>query len=130
MLSRRGLPTHALFPRDKGERGEPCLPMVGQLYLVETTIYSLGNDPAADRRAVVITVPPGPESKGPIQIITRTSRKAPGVAHPADLSIRCDRNGVFSSLASVEQQLWRPGNVQLLGVLPEPYLARVLERFG
>jgi hypothetical protein len=104
--------------------------MVGQLYLVETTIYSLGNDPAADRRAVVITVPPGPESKGPIQIITRTSRKAPGVAHPADLSIRCDRNGVFSSLASVEQQLWRPGNVQLLGVLPEPYLARVLERFG
>jgi hypothetical protein len=127
--SRRGRPKHALLPRDKGKRGEPCLPQVGQLYLVETTTYALGTDPAADRPAVVITVPPGPGSKSPIQVVTRTSKNVPGVAHPADLSIGCDRNGVFSDLVSVEQQLWRPGNVLLLGVLPEPYLSRVLERF-
>ena len=129
MPPRQGRPKHALLPRDKGKQGEPCLPQVGQLYLVDTIIYALGTDPAADRRAVVITVPPGPGSKSPIQVVTRTSKKAPGVAHPADLSIGCDRNGVFSDLVSVEQQLWRPGNVLLLGVLPEPYLSRVLERF-
>lgn len=129
MPPRRGRSTHALLPRDKGERGDPCLPEVGQLYLVETITYVLGTDPAADRRAVVITVPPGPEFRSPVQIVTRTSKNAPGVAHPADLSIGCDRDGVFSDLRSVEQQMWRPGNVILLGVLPEPYLSRVLERF-
>ena len=110
MPPRQGRPkTHALLPRDKGKQGEPCLPQVGQLYLVDTIIYAFGTNPAADRRAVVITVPPGPGSKSPIQVVTRTSKKAPGVAHPADLSIGCDRNGVFSDLVSVEQQLWRPG---------------------
>jgi hypothetical protein len=127
---RQGRSRHALLPQDKGGRGEPFLPQVGELYLVETTIYTLGTDPAADRRAVVITVPPDPSSKRPIQLVTRTSKKAPGVAHPVDLSIGCDRDGVFSDLVSVEQQLWRPGNVVLLGVLPEPYLSLVLERFG
>lgn len=130
MPPRRGRTKHALLPRDKGEQGEPFWPQVGELYLVETIVYALGTDPAADRPAVVITVPPGPGSKSPIQVVTRTSKKVPGVAHSADLSIGCDRNGVFSDLVSVEQQLWRPGNVLRLGVLPEPYLSRVLERFS
>lgn len=118
-----------LLPRDKGKIGSPFLPLIGELYLVETTIYTLGNDPAADRPAVVVAVPPGPESKSPIQIVTRTSQIVPGVVHPADGSIGCNRDGVFSGLTSVEQQLWRPGNVVRLGLLPDPYLARVLERF-
>lgn len=130
MPPRRGRTKHALLPRDKGGQGEPFWPQVGELYLVETTAYTLGTDPAADRPAVVITVPPGPGSKSPIQVVTRTSKSVPGVVHPADLSIGCNRNGVFSDLVSVEQHSWRPGNVVLLGVLPEPYFSRVLERFS
>lgn len=122
-------PSHALLPRDKGELGEPFLPQIGELYLVETIIYTLGTDPAADRPAVVITVPPGLASKSPIQLVSRTSQSVAGVAHPADFSVGCNRNGVFSDLVSVEQQLWRPGNVLRLGVLPEPYISRVLDRF-
>lgn len=121
---------HALLPRDKGPLGPPFLPKAGELYLVETTIYTLGGDPAADRPAVVITVPAGLGPKSPIQIVTRTSQNVPGVEHPADISIGCDRDGVFSDLASVEQQLWRPGNVLFLGPLPDPYWSMVLERFS
>jgi hypothetical protein len=129
-LSRPRRRAHALLPRAKGEAGEPFLPKLGELYLVETRILSLGSDPAADRRAVVIGIPPWPESKSPIQVVTRTSQPVAGVKHPADLSIDCDKDGVFADLASIEQQLWRPGNVLLLGVLPDPYFSLVMERFS
>jgi hypothetical protein len=46
------------------------------------------------------------------------------------MSLKLDRNGVFSDLVSVEQQLWRPENVEYLGVLPEPFLSDVLRRFS
>jgi hypothetical protein len=112
-----------------GEQGEPFLPEVGQIYLVRTIIY--GYDPAADRRAVVTCVPPPSVPHSPVRIVTRTSQKtAPGVPHPADLALQCDLDGVFSNLTSVEQRLWRPENVKLLGVLTDPYLAKVLERFS
>lgn len=129
-MSHGGDRSHAWLARDQGEPGEPFLPKVGELYVVNTIIYSFGNDPAAARRAVVLTVPPTGVTHSPIQIVTRTSKRAPGVPHPADLSLSCDLNGVFSDLASVEQQLWRPENVKYLGVLPEPYLAQVLRRFS
>jgi hypothetical protein len=55
----------------------------------------------------------------------------PGVPHPADpqLSSHLDKDGVFSDLTQIEQQLWCPENVMLLGELPEPYLSTVLRRF-
>jgi hypothetical protein len=121
---------HALFPKDLGPLGEPFLPAVGELYLIDTAVYTLGIDPAANRRAVVITVPAISGSKAPVQVVTRTSQDVPGVGHPADLSIVCDLDGVFSDLVSIEQQTWRPGNVLKLGDLPEPYRSRVLERFS
>jgi hypothetical protein len=130
VVSRPRRRAHALFPRPKGEAGEPYLPKLGELYLVETRIFSFGTDPAADRPAVVIGLPPGPESKSPIQVVTRTSQSVPGVKHPADLSLRLDKDGVFADLTSIEQQLWRPENVLLLGVLPDPYVSLVLERFS
>lgn len=119
---------HALLAKLKGDRGEPFLPTVGQLYRVDTLIYA-AHDPAAARPAVVVCVPPSPDSKSPIQIVTRTSQSVRGIHHPADCSVHLDRPGTFSNLTSAEQQLWRSGNVELLGVLAEPYLARVLERF-
>jgi hypothetical protein len=128
-MPRRDGRSHAWLARKKGEPGEPFLPKVGELYLVNTTIYTFGHDPAADRRAVVISVPLDPASRSPIQFVTRTSQNVPGVRHPADLSLRCDRDGVFSDLGSAEQQMWTPQSVELLGVLPEPFLSQVLRRF-
>jgi hypothetical protein len=46
------------------------------------------------------------------------------------VSLKLNRSGVFSDLVSVEQQLWRPENVECLGVLPEPFLSNVLRRFS
>jgi hypothetical protein len=57
-MSRGDGRSHAWLARKKGELGEPFLPKVGELYLVNTTIYTFGHDPAADRPAVVISVPP------------------------------------------------------------------------
>ena len=118
--------SHAWLPRLREETGDPFLPEVGELYLVKTIIYS-SSDPAADRSVVVVLVPSVPH--GTIQFFTRTSKTdVPGIKHPADLSLRCDRDGVFSDLASAEQRLWTPQNVTYLGLLGEPYLAKVLER--
>lgn len=129
-MSRGGGRSHAWLARKKGEPGEPFLPTVGELYLVSTIIFSFGHDPAAERPAVVISVPPERVSHSPIQLVTRTSKPVPGVPHPADRSLRLDRDGVFSDLVSVERQLWRPQNVERLGILPEPFLSDVLRRFS
>lgn len=130
-MSRGDGRSHAWLPRKKGDSDEPFLPKLGELYLVSTIIYTFGyDDPAADRPAVVISVAPEQVSHRPIRLVTRTSQQVPGVAHPADRSLNLDRNGVFSDLASVEQQLWTPRNVELLGILPEPFLSKVLERFS
>jgi hypothetical protein len=128
-MSRRGR-SHAWLPKKKGEPGEPFLPTIGQLYLVNTTIYMIGHDPAAARPAVVVVVPAEPGSRFPIQIVTRTSKPVPGgVRHPADRALQLECDGVFADLTSVEQQLWRPENVELRGMLPEPFLSDVLRRF-
>ena len=129
-MSRPRRRTHALLPRPKGDPGDPFVPEIGELYLVETRIFSLGADPAADRRAVVIGVPSYPGSRAPIQVVTRTTQVVSGIPHPADPGNGCDKDGVFADLASVERQLWRPENVARLGTLPEPFLSRVLERFS
>lgn len=47
---------HALLAPDLGPSGPPYLPVVGELYLVRTLLYS-STDPAAARRAVVVSVP-------------------------------------------------------------------------
>jgi hypothetical protein len=121
--------SHTWRSQKKGQPGEPFLPKVGELYLISTIIYMCGHDPAADRPAVVICVPPEPASRSPIQLVTRTSKAVPGVKHPADASLELDRDGVFPDLVSVEQRLWSPQNVTRLGVLPEPFLSDVLRRF-
>ena len=121
---------HALLAHLRSEPGEPFLPEEGQLYLVNTVIFTFGSDPAAARPAVVLCVPPSQASKSPIQLVTRTSKDVPGVKHPADRSLRLNANGTFSRLVSVERQLWRPENVELLGVLPDPYRSQVMARFS
>lgn len=129
-MSRGDGRSHAWLAQKKGESSEPFLPTVGELYRVTTIIYTFGHDPAADRPAVVLCAPPPEVPHSPIQLVTRTSKRVPGIAHPADMSLKCDRDGVFSDLVSVEKQLWTPQNVEYLGVLPEPYLSAVLRRFS
>ena len=104
--------------------------MIGQIYQINTIIYTFGTDPAPERPVVVLAVPTSSGSVAPIQIVTRTSQDAPGIRHPSDRALKLNKDGVFSDLGSVEQSLWRPGNVELLGVLPEPYFSRVMERFS
>jgi hypothetical protein len=122
--------SHAWLPGKKGEPGEPFLPTVGELHLVNTIVFTIGHDPAAARPAVVVVVPADPGSRFPVQIVTRTSKPVPsGIRHPADPTLKLELDGVFADLASVEQQLWRPENVELRGILPEPFLSDVLRRF-
>ncbi len=129
-MTRHRRRAHALLPRSRGQAGEPFLPEVGQIYQINTIIYTFGIDPAPERPAVVVAVPPDPESMAPLRVVTRTSQPVPGIAHPADRSLRLNKDGVFSDLVTVERSLWRPGNVELVGVLPERYLALVMERFS
>jgi hypothetical protein len=121
--------SHALLAKLKAEQGEPFLPKVGELYLINTDIYWIGTDPAAARPAVVVCVPPPSVKHSPIRVVTRTSQKVQGVPHPADRTLRCDRDGVFSRPVSVEQHMWTRRNVELLGELGDPYLTQVMERF-
>lgn len=127
-MSRGDGRSHAWSARKKGDSDEPFVPELGQLYLVSTVIFSFRNDPAADRPAVVVTEAGGPSHR-PYQLVTRTSQQVAGIPHPTDHTLKCDRDGVFSDLVSVERQLWTPRNVVHLGDLPDPYLSAVLGRF-
>lgn len=120
---------HVLAP-DLGPFGDPALPAVGELYLVRSLLYESA-DPAPARRAVVIGVPKAASPAARIQIATRTSDTSmPGVPHPRDLTLGCDLDGVFSERRSCVASSWRPGDVRILGVLPEPFLTHVLDWFA
>lgn len=119
--------THALLPPDFGPPGPPFLPQVGQVYLVRTLIY-WSSDPAAARPSVIFSVPALAFAR--IQLVTRTTKSVKGVEHKADPALGLDRDGVFADFVSVEQQLWRPNNVKLLGVLPQQVLEDVLAWFA
>lgn len=121
---------HALLLRDLGPHGLVFVPLVGQVFWVSSLLYS-SRDPAPGRPAVVVAVPFRASATARIQIVTRTSKPGvAGVAHGRDPGLDLDRSGVFSDLVSCLALSWRPGNVLLAGQLPEPYLARVMERFG
>ena len=121
---------HHVRAPDFGPFDEPALPVVGELYVVRSLLYG-SDDPAPARRAVVVGVPPALSPAARIQIATRTSNTSvPGVPHPQDLALQCDLDGTFSQRVSCVASSWRPGNVILLGVLPEPFLTQVLDRFA
>lgn len=98
---------------------------MGAVYQVNTLIYS-SHDPAPERPAVVVAVPA--VAHGRIQIVTRTSEAVEGgVTHPPDPLLGLDRDGYFVGLNSVDQQLWTAASVRYLGLLPDPYLADILD---
>lgn len=75
---------HALLPPDLGPYGPPYLPVVGELYLVRTLLYS-SSDPAPARRAVVVGVPTVSTPTARVRLVTRTSdKRVAGVQHDQD----------------------------------------------
>ena len=118
---------HALLAPDFGPPGPPFLPTAGEVYWVQTLLYT-STDPAPARPAVVLLVPALASAR--IQLVTRTSGSPSGVAHPADDALGLELDGVFSDLVSVERSAWRPNNVHLCGRLGEPVWTLVQERFG
>jgi hypothetical protein len=119
--------SHAVLAPPFGPEGPPFLPNAGEVYWVRTHLYS-STDPAPARPTVVLAVPALKSAR--IQLVTRTSGRAPGVAHPADLALGLDRDGVFSDLVSVDCSQWCPQNVRLCGPLEEAVWEAVLERFS
>lgn len=118
---------HALLAPDLGPFGTPYLPVVGELYLVRTLLYS-STDPAPARRAVVVGVPSILTPAARIRLVTRTSdMKVPGVKHDRDLALDCDVDGVLSDLVSCLASSWRPGDVKLLGPLPQAVLDALMD---
>jgi len=118
---------HALLAPDLGQFGTPYLPIVGELYLVRTLLYS-STDPAPARRAAVVGVPSILTPATRIRLVTRTSDlKVPGVQHEQDLALGCDLDGVFSDPVSCLASSWRPGDVKLLGPLPQVVLDRLTD---
>lgn len=122
--------SHAVLAPDLGPPGPPFVPKIGELYLVRSLLYSSA-DRAAARRAAVCSVPGVITVASRIQLVTRTSNvDAPGVKHARDLSISCDRDGVFSDLVSCLASSWRPGDVRFLGVVPAPLMDELTAWFS
>ncbi len=103
------------------------LPRVGQVYWVHPWIFVDG-DPKSVRPVVVVRAPRG---KGDLMtVVERTSTRMElrGIAHPADPQLGLDRDGrwVHRFTRSVTETLFRPPNVQLLGILSPPFLDEVI----
>jgi hypothetical protein len=67
-----------------------------------------------------------------VMVITRTTEPGVrGVPHPPDRAMGLNKPGVFAGrrLHSAEARLFRPPQVDYVGVLPEPYLSQVLRLY-
>jgi mRNA-degrading endonuclease toxin of MazEF toxin-antitoxin module len=113
---------------DEERLDEPFMPVVGDLYWVNTQILWSG-DRKPTRPVVVVETPA--EDLGRIAVVTRTTdttRK--GVPHDPVPELGLHRPGVFADFGSTESVLWTLRNVRRLGVLASDVLAKVMERFG
>jgi hypothetical protein len=118
---------HALLAPDLGPYGPPYLPVVGELYLVRTLLYSSA-DPAPARRAIVVGVPSALTPTARVRLVTRTSdMTVPGFRHDRDMTVGCNLDGVFSDPVSCLASSWRPGDVKLLGLLTHGMVDSLLE---
>jgi hypothetical protein len=117
---------HATFVAFSGPRSAPFLPVAGELYWVDTLLYT-ASDPAPRRPAVVLDVPEPPHS--PIRIATRTTNlDVRGVLHAAQPQWTLDE-GVFSDLNLVKKNEWCSPRVSLIGSLDTDTLDAVRGRF-
>lgn len=117
---------HATYVAPSGPPSPPFLPVAGDLYWVDTLLYT-ASDPAPRRPAVVLEVPEPAHS--PIKIATRTTDlKVRGVPHEAQPQWRLDE-GVFSDLNLVKKSDWCGPRVSLIGSLDTDTMDAVGKRF-
>lgn len=66
-----------------------------------------------------------------VVVITRTTEKVGGVAHPPDPELGLNQEGYFAlrNQRHAEARLFQPPQVERVGRLEEPYLSRVLELY-
>jgi len=108
-------------PKLTGEK----LPAVGEVYWADTWIFG-GSDPKPRRPCMVVRAPMSEADV--VMVITRTTEPGVrGVTHPPDRTMGLDEPGVFAGrrLHSAEARLFRPPQVEYVGMLPEPYLSQV-----
>lgn len=117
---------HATFVPMSGARSPAFLPVAGELYWVDTLLYT-ASDPAPRRPAVVLDVPEPAHS--PIRIATRTTvLSVRGVPHAVQPQWSLEE-GVFSDLNSVRKDDWCSPRVSLIGSLDQNTMDAVRRRF-
>lgn len=113
--------------RGGGRCATPMEAIVGDLYLVSTSIYTLGVDAHDHRPVVVVAV--GAGATGRIQFVTRTASGTRGVPHDRSPECGLYQPGRFSVLAGTEKQLWTSEYVRRLGTLDMDTWAQVQKRY-
>jgi mRNA-degrading endonuclease toxin of MazEF toxin-antitoxin module len=118
---------HATYVAPSGPPSPPFLPQPGDLYWVDTLLYTAA-DPAPRRPAVVVEVL-GP-AHSPIRIATRTTNlEVRGVDHPPQPQWGL-KEGVFSDLNHVKKAEWCSPRVSLIGSLDSDTTDAVRDRFA
>lgn len=118
---------HATYVAPSGPPSPPFLPAEGEIYWVDTLLYT-ASDPAPRRPAVVVDVPEPAHS--PIRIATRTTNlEVRGARHAAQPEWGLEE-GVFSDLNLVKKSEWCSPRVSLIGVLDSDTMAAVVGRFA
>jgi mRNA-degrading endonuclease toxin of MazEF toxin-antitoxin module len=114
--------------RAKGDDGVDRLPLVGELYWVETWIFG-GDDPKPNRPVVVVQAPRTRLHR--VHVIARTTNTSiPGVVHSPDSAHHAvNKPGVFSMKfhRSAEAVVFVKPTVELVGVVDPECLTEVLE---
>ena len=104
------------------------LPILGQVYWVLSWIF-IDND-KKERRPVVVVRAPRWENDI-VVVMERTSSRTDlrGVAHPPNSKLGLNRPGLWANRFTrhVEERLFRPPSVELMGTLDQPYLEQVLK---
>lgn len=118
---------HATYVAPTGPPSPPFIPVVGELYWVDTLLYT-ASDPAPRRPAVVVDVPERAHS--PIRIATRTTNlKVRGAPHPAQPQWGLEE-GVFSDLNLVKKDEWCSPRVTSIGSLDNETMDSIRDRFS
>lgn len=118
---------HATYVAPTGPPSPPFIPAVGEVYWVDTLLYT-ASDPAPRRPAVVVDVPEPAHS--PIRIATRTTNlEVRGVPHPAQPQWGLGE-GVFSDLNLVTKNEWCSPRVTLIGSLDNETMDSIRDRFS
>ena len=108
---------------------ELTLPVVGEIYWVDRELFDIDPTDRKPRRPAVVLQAPR-DRLGRLVLVKRTSQPGEvGIEHPADPSIGCNKEGIFSKRywGSIEAVQFVEPRATYAGLLPEPYLSNVID---